>query len=164
MSSSQSTVSRLRHSVREALVTSVACTRPPVSFHTSHASTVPNASARSSARRVASGTASSSQRIFVPEKYASSTRPVRCRTTASRPAAFSASHSGAVRRHCQTIARWTGRPVARSQTIVVSRWLVMPIAATSAPLAPAVASASRAAVTVVVQISSGSCSTQPGCG
>jgi hypothetical protein len=32
-------------------------------------------------------------------------------------------------RDCQTIASAIGSPVARSQTIVVSRWLVMPIAA-----------------------------------
>jgi len=48
--------------------------------------------------------------------------------------------------------------------MVVSRWLVMPIAATSVPLAPAAASAPCAAVTLVAQISSGSCSTQPGRG
>ncbi len=78
--------------------------------------------------------------------------------------AFSASHAPAVRRHCHTIARWMGAPVARSHTIVVSRWLVMPIAATSAPVTRASASARPAAVVVVAQISSGSCSTQPGCG
>ena len=37
-----------------------------------------------------------------------------------------------MRRSCQTIARWIGSPVERSQTTTVSRWLVMPIAATSA--------------------------------
>src|SRR3989449_6381512 len=41
MRSSQSTLERLRHSVREALLASVACTRPRVSFHSSHVSTVP---------------------------------------------------------------------------------------------------------------------------
>ncbi len=34
-----------------------------------------------------------------------------------------------VRRHCQTMALWMGRPVARSQSTVVSRWLVIPMAA-----------------------------------
>ncbi len=37
----------------------------------------------------------------------------------------------AVRRSCQTMARCTAVPVARSHTTVVSRWLVMPIAAMS---------------------------------
>ena len=35
-------------------------------------------------------------------------------------------------RLCQTMALATGRPVARSQRIVVSRWFVTPIAAMSA--------------------------------
>ena len=34
-----------------------------------------------------------------------------------------------VRRSCQTMARPSGRPLARSQTTTVSRWLVMPTAA-----------------------------------
>ena len=53
---------------------------------------------------------------------------MRSRKSGSRPRAFSASHAGAVRRSCQTIALPIGSPVARFQTIVVSRWLVMPIA------------------------------------
>ena len=44
-------------------------------------------------------------------------------------------HSSAVRRSCQTMARWTAVPVPRSHRTVVSRWLVMPMAAISvAPL------------------------------
>ena len=57
------------------------------------------------------------------------------------PSALRRAHSSAVRRSCQTIARWIGSPVARSQTTTVSRWLVMPIAATR--LASTLASASR---------------------
>ena len=38
----------------------------------------------------------------------------------------------AVRRHCQTMALAMGRPVALSHRMVVSRWLVMPMAAMSA--------------------------------
>ena len=72
----------------------------------------------------------------------------------------SRSQRRAVRRSCQTIARWIGSPVARSQTTIVSRWLVMPIAAI-APARPAAAIASRATASVSRQISSGSCSTQP---
>ena len=68
MRSSQSTLARLRHSVREALLTSVAWTRPRVSFHSSHVSTVPKASWPRAARRRASGTWSRIHAIFVPEK------------------------------------------------------------------------------------------------
>ena len=46
------------------------------------------------------------------------------------PAARSSSQRSAVRRSCHTMARCSGRPVRRSQTTVVSRWLVMPTAAT----------------------------------
>ena len=46
-----------------------------------------------------------------------------------RPAA--GRRSPAVRRSCQTMALWIGSPVSRSQTTVVSRWLVMPMAAMS---------------------------------
>ena len=77
--------------------------------------------------------------------------------------ALSCAHSSAVRRSCQTIARWIGSPVARSQTTIVSRWLVMPIAgdAVGARLLP---STSRATASVSSQISSGSCSTHPRAG
>ena len=117
--------------VREALLTSVTCTRPPVSCQTSHESTVPNASLPSAAFARAPGTLSRIHAILVPEKYASITSPVRCRTRSSNPPAFSVSHRSAVRRSCHTIALQIGTPVVRSQTTVVSRWLVMPIAATS---------------------------------
>ena len=39
----------------------------------------------------------------------------------------------AVRRSCQTMARWRGRPVRRSQATTVSRWLVMPMARATRP-------------------------------
>ena len=51
----------------------------------------------------------------------------------------------AVRRSCQTIARATARPLARSQSSVVSRWLVIPIASRSAAPAPASSRAAAAA-------------------
>jgi hypothetical protein len=90
-------------------------TRPPVSCQRSQVSTVPNASSPCAARARSSGWASSSHAILVPEKYASSTSPVRARTSGSRPSARRRSQSGAERRHCQTIARWTGTPVRRSR-------------------------------------------------
>ena len=46
------------------------------------------------------------------------------------PAASSAAHCRAPRRSCQTMARCRGSPVRRSHSTTVSRWLVMPIAAT----------------------------------
>ena len=49
--------------------------------------------------------------------------------TGSQPSAVSCSQKGAVRRHCHTMALYTGLPVSFSQTTVVSRWLVMPMAA-----------------------------------
>ena len=116
-------------SVRDALVTSVACVLPPVRRQMRKLSTVPNAISPASARARSPVTLSSSQRILVAEKYGSSTSPVCLRSAGSCPAAFSCAHSGAVRRSCQTIALATGRPSARSQSSVVSRWLVMPMAA-----------------------------------
>ena len=62
------------------------------------------------------------------------------------------------------MALCTGWPVSRSQTIVVSRWFVMPIAAMSRGRTCARPSASIATAICVAQISCGSCSTQPGFG
>ena len=118
----------LKSSVREAFETSVTCVRLPVRCQVSQVSTVPKASSPRSARARAPGTLSSSQAILVPLKYGSITRPVRSRTRLSAPISFSSAHCGAVRRSCQTMALWIGSPVCRSQTMVVSRWLVMPIA------------------------------------
>ena len=54
--------------VRLAFVTSVACTCPSVSDHTSQLSTVPNASLPASASARAPGTLSSSHLILLAEK------------------------------------------------------------------------------------------------
>ena len=89
---------------------------------------------------------------------------MRAATNASCPASRSAAHAGAVRRSCQTTARWIGRPVARSQTSTVSRWFVMPIAATAPAPRPARSSTVRTVEAVVAHRSSGSCSTSPGRG
>ncbi|MCY1353105.1 hypothetical protein D9M69_394350 [compost metagenome] len=62
------------------------------------------------------------------------------------------------------MAGWIGVPVAASQTRVVSRWLVMPMAAISAGFKPLCSMASRQTLRVVSQISSPSCSTQPSFG
>ena len=58
-------------------------------------------------------------------------RPVFAEIAGSWPSAFSLAQMSAVRRSCQTMARCTAWPVARSHTTVVSRWLVMPMAAMS---------------------------------
>ena len=77
--------------------------------------------------------------IFVPEKYASSTSPV-CRGTVGFEALRlqPRRRSARVTRLCQTMALATGRPVARSQRIVVSRWFVTPMAAMSRGREPGV--------------------------
>ena len=112
--------------VRLALVTSVACTSPPVRFQISHASIVPSASCGPTGI----WRSRSSHSNLVPEKYGSSTSPVRSRTIGRCPAAVSSSQRAAVRRSCQTIAVPYGAPDSRSQATTVSRWFVIPIAAT----------------------------------
>lgn len=82
ISPAQSPVSRFMSMVREAFVTSVACTAPPVRFQMSHVSTVPNSRSPAEARAGASGTLSRIQRILLAEKYASTMSPV-ARDTAS---------------------------------------------------------------------------------
>ncbi len=61
-------------------------------------------------------------------------RPVLAEIAGSWPSPLSLAQMSAVRRSCQTMARCTAVPVARSHTTVVSRWLVMPIAAMSLAL------------------------------
>ena len=147
--------------VRAALVASVACTVPPVRFQTSQLSTVPNTRSPASARARAPSTLSRIQAILVDEKYGSSNRPVCSVTVGSKPSALSLLHISEVRRSCQTMALCTGLPVLRSQTSVVSRWLVMPMAAMSSVPTPAFSMAARQVAAVVAQRSDGSCSTQP---
>ena len=91
-------------------------------------------------------------------------RPVFAEIAGSWPSLLSLAQMSAVRRSCQTMARCTAVPVARSHTTVVSRWLVMPIAAMSFAVTLAFFSASRQVAIVEVQMSSGSCSTQPEAG
>ena len=150
--------------VRAAFVASVACTLPPVSRHNRKLSTVPKARRPSCAAARAPSMWSSSQAILVAEKYGSSTRPVRAVIVGSCPACRSAAQASAVRRSCQTMAWWIGRPVARSHTIAVSRWLVMPMPAISFASTPARAIAARTVATTVDQMSSTSCSTKPDAG
>ncbi len=64
-------------------------------------------------------------------------RPVLPEIAGSWPSLFNLAQMSEVRRSCQTMARCTALPVARSHTTVVSRWLVMPIAAMSFAPTPA---------------------------
>ena len=159
--SSHALVVRPQRLVRAALVASVACTRPPVNRQIRKLSTVPKASSPRAARSRAPSTRSRIQAILVAEKYGSSSRPVRSVTRSSIPSSRSRAQTPAVRLSCQTMALWIALPVRRSQTIVVSRWFVMPIATIARPAASAPSIASRVTARVVAQISSGSCSTQP---
>jgi hypothetical protein len=59
---------------------------------------------------------------------------------------------------------YSGTPVRRSHTTVVSRWLVMPMAARSRGLSPPPRNAAAMTVWVLRQIATGSCSTHPGWG
>ncbi len=119
-------------SVRAALVASVACTLPPVSRQSRKLSTVPKASRPGSGRRRARRRRGRAARRSWWRRN-TDRAAARCvaAIAGSWPAARSAAQASAVRRSCQTMALWIGLPVARSQTIVVSRWLVMPIAAMS---------------------------------
>ena len=96
-------------SVREALVTSVACTRPPVSRHSRKVSMVPKASSPRSARSRAPATG---DRASTPPWWRRSTDRAAARSwrapAASAPGAVSRAHSSAVRRSCQTMARCSG--------------------------------------------------------
>ena len=71
MSASQLRVDRSMSMVREALVTSVTCTpplTPPVMFHSTHASVLPNASWPASALALAPSTLSRIHLTLGPEK------------------------------------------------------------------------------------------------
>ena len=92
------------------------------------------------------------------------TSPVLARKASVRPLSFRLSQYSEVRRHCQTMARLTGSPLSLSQTMVVSRWLVMPMAAMLAAVAPMLSMAFLATSSCVSKISLASCSTQPGLG
>ncbi len=70
----------------------------------------------------------------------------------------------AVRLSCQTTARATGAEVARAHATTVSRWFVMPTARSPRASMPDAFSASATALRLTRQISSASCSTQPGRG
>ena len=113
-------------------------------------------------RRAARARCRAARRAWCRRNTDRAAGPCAALTSGSWPSALRRAQASAVRRSCQTIAGATGRPVARSHSTVVSRWLVMPTAATSSTVARARASTSAMVAACVAQISSASCSTQPG--
>ena len=69
-----------------------------------------------------------------------------------------------VLRSCQTMALWYTSPVEGSNGTTVSLWFVIPMAATWEGWTEHLRIVFLMTVTVLAQISSTSCSTQPGCG
>ena len=133
-------------------------------FQITHVSMFPKRSSPASARSRAPETLSRIHAIFGPEKYVAIGRPVFSRKRSCPPSEESSLQIWSVRVSCQTIALWTGLPVDRSQTIVVSRWFVTPTAEMSPAEAPAFFSPASITSSVRKVISIGSCSTQPGLG
>ena len=166
-SSSQSPVWMLNSIVREALLASVTCTAPPVSFQMSQVSTVPNASSPAFAWRARPARARGSTAILVRGEIGVEHEARLAADDAVELAARLAAGRRwpAVRRSCQTMALQTGSPVARSHT---HRRLALVGDADGGDVARAERSpwrAPRAATPACVdQMSLGSCSTQPGCG
>ena len=130
----------------------------------SQVSTVPKSSRPSSAFLRAPSTLSRIHFILVAEKYASKTRPVFCLKKSAYPPSRKESQYSEVRRHCHTMALYTGSPVSLSHTTDVSRWFVIPIAEISDADAPIFAIASTATLSCVDHISFALCSTHPACG
>ncbi len=115
------TASRSSSIVREAVAASVTYPAPRrCSSHVSVVVTTPSVV-----------TFSRSQVIFGAAKYGSSGRPVMPASSAARP--LSRSQMAAERRSCQTIARLSGFPVARSQASTVSPWLASATACAGTP-------------------------------
>ena len=85
------------------------------------------------------------------------TSPVLAWIISVRPFALRESQKEAVRRSCHTMALQIGLPEAASQTMVVSRWLVMPMATISQPRT--CATASLTAARTEDRMSRGFCST-----
>ena len=155
-------------SVREALRASVRCLRRGSAARSARSPPCRRPGRRPRPRRARRGRCRGSSAAWSRRSRGPAARPV-ARAPRASPARRSASQLSAVRRSCQTMAVAARAPVARSQTMVVSRWLVMPMAATRSSPAPseprpAFASTSCAVSRCVAQISPASCSTHPGCG
>ena len=154
-SSSHSPVARSSSIVREALVRSVTCAAPRVSFHEPAVDRPEGEAPARAGRRARGSTPASSPR---------STGRGRAPSAGGSGRRAAPRSARSVRRSCQTIAGCTSRLLPRSQTTVVSRWFVIPSDSRSRAATPAAASASAAVCSALAQISSGSCSTHPGRG
>ena len=164
---SQSRVRTWSRLVRLALVTSVTCrppSAPPVRFHTSQVSIVPKHTSPRSARSASPRTWPSSQRSRDPAKYVDTGAPVRSTTRSPCPASRTCWTTSPARVSSHVMTGVSGRPLRRSQTRHDSRWLAMPRATTCPASAPMSSRACGTTCCTCRQISSGSCSDQPGCG
>ena len=122
-----------KRSVRLAFETSVTWTRPPVSRQMRNESTVPKASSPRSARARSAGTSIEDVAdLRAGEVGVERAGRSAARTSGSWPRARSSSQNGRGDPALPDDGVRDGRPVARSQTIVVSRWFVIPMAAISA--------------------------------
>ena len=133
-SSSQSSVRRSISSVRRRWSGRSRARRrpgPPVRFHSSQVSGVPNSRSPRSAAARRAGSWSSSHRSLSADEYVEIGSPVVRRKRSMPPSAARASASAAVRVSCHVIAWATGRPVRRSHRTTDSRSFAIPIAATS---------------------------------
>ena len=153
-SGSHSTGSSRASSVRDALVASVTCASPPVRFQASQLSTVPKGG------RPSPSTRASSHSSLVAEKYGSGTRPVRSRIEVGRELAAALRRPPVLPddRGCERPP--VAAPDDRRLALVRD-----PDRVEVGGGDAGVARAHRAAASwTVLRISSGSCSTQPGCG
>ena len=151
-SSSHASGSRSSSIVRDALETSVTCTARPSASRASQR--VDRAEGKVARERRASSHSS-----FVAEKYGSGTRPVRSRISSTG----SSAQRAAVRRSCQTIAGGSA-PVAVPDDGRLALVRDPDRGEVGRADRRRRRSAAAAASTTVCQISSGSCSTQPGRG
>ncbi len=136
---------------------------PPVRFQSTQLSTVPAHSSPAAARARPSGIASSSQRILrCREQRIDRQSGLRLDAAPAGRGAAASSQNADVRRHCQTMHGPSGRPVARSQTMTDSRWLVT--ATASGLQRDPRPGRRRSRPRRCARARAGSCSTQPGCG
>ena len=161
-SSDQSPVCKDISMVRDALVISMLCS--PVMLNSSQLSTVPKANSPASACWRSLGFWFNSHTILLALKYGSIRNPVICWILASKPLSRQSLHHWWVRLSCQTMAGATGLPVFLCQIMVVSRWLVIPMAEISVANNPALAITSWAVLIWVCQMSLAFCSINPAFG
>ena len=125
---------------------------------------VPNSRSPLRAAFLAPGTFSRIQTILVAEKKVASGNPVFARKRSIPPLFAMASTMSWVLVSCQTMALYTGVPVWRFQTKVVSLWFVIPSAAMECLVMLARLRAWPTASLALSQICMASCSTKPACG